>query len=433
MRIDGYAVSDLRFPTSREKHGSDAMNPDPDYSCAYVSLKVGQRIVGNGLTFTIGRGNELCVAAIEALIKPLIGRSLSEFADDLGLVNRLLQDDSQYRWLGPEKGVVHLATAAIVNSVWDALAKQAGLPLWKYVAGLAPERLVEAIDFRHITDFLTPDEALQILHRSEPHKERRVGELQRIGYPAYTTSIGWIGYPDDYVAAELKRLHRDGWRHFKLKVGRSLEEDVRRCALFRETLGDNVALSVDANQVWDVPEAISWIKELAPFDLTWVEEATSPDDIIGHRKISEAVAPTKLASGEHAHNRVMFKQLLEAQAIGYCQIDACRLAGVNENLAVMLMAHKASIPVCPHAGGIGLCEYVQHLSMIDYVCISGAMDDRWTEHAGQLHHHFVEPITIKNGRYMPPSRPGYSIDLVPSTVEDFAFPDGVAWRTARVA
>ncbi len=426
--IVGIQARDIRFPTSRHSHGSDAMNPDPDYSCAYVTLQMkGGDPDGNGLTFTIGRGNDLCVAAIEGLGRHLIGRTLDEFEDDLGLVSRLLLNDSQYRWLGPEKGVVHLAAAALINAVWDALAKRAGKPLWRYVSDMSSERIVSAIDFRHISDYLPEAEALERLSRQADSKAVRISQLLQDGYPAYTTSAGWIGYSNEEIVRRLKESYAEGWRHFKIKVGGDLEGDLRRCALFRETLGPDVRLSVDANQVWNVDSAVQAIKAMAPYDIYWVEEPTSPDDVLGHKAITEQVAPILLATGEHAHNRVMFKQFLQAEAIGFCQIDSCRLAGVNEVIAVMLMADKAGIPVCPHAGGVGLCEYVQHLSMIDYVCISGTMDGRVIEHAAHLHQHFQNPIEIREGRYLAPSAPGYSVDLWPESAADHEFPCGKVW------
>lgn len=430
--IVGLDARDIRFPTSRHSHGSDAMNPDPDYSCAYVSLLMrGGEQSGNGLTFTIGRGNDLCVAAIKGLGQHLIGRSLDEFEEDLGLVSRLLLNDSQYRWLGPEKGVVHLAAAALINAVWDALAKRAGKPLWRYVSDMSPERIVSAIDFRHISDYLSKAEALARLTEQASGKAARIGQLMRDGYPAYTTSAGWIGYTDAEIVRRLKAAYAEGWRHFKIKVGGDLAGDLCRCKLFRDTLGHDVRLSVDANQVWDVADAVQAIKAMAEYDIYWVEEPTSPDDILGHKAIAEQVAPILLATGEHAHNRVMFKQFLQAEAIGFCQIDACRLAGVNEVIAVMLMADKAGIPVCPHAGGVGLCEYVQHLSMIDFVCISGTMEGRVIEHAAHLHQHFRNPIEIQQGRYMAPTAPGYSVDLWPDSMADHEYPTGKEW--AKVA
>lgn len=432
--IESIEARDIRFPTSRESHGSDAMNPDPDYSCAYATLKMrGGDPDGNGLTFTIGRGTDLCVAAIHGLGKHLIGRSLDEFEADLGLASRLLLNDSQYRWLGPEKGVVHLAAAALNNAVWDALAKRAGKPLWRYVADLSPEQLVSAIDFRHIADFLSKEEALARLTAQAPGKAARIERLLSEGYPAYTTSAGWIGYTDDQIVSLLKNAYAEGWRHFKIKVGGDLATDVRRCALFRETLGKDVKLSVDANQVWNIDQAVAAIKAIAPYDIYWVEEPTSPDDVLGHKEIARQVAPIQLATGEHAHNKVMFKQFLQAEAIGFCQIDSCRLAGVNEVIAVMLMADKAGIPVCPHAGGVGLCEYVQHLSMIDYICISGTMEGRVIEHAAHLHQHFRNPIEIRDGRYLAPLAPGYSVDLWPQSMADHEFPNGKVWAEEPVA
>ena len=430
--IVGLDARDIRFPTSRHSHGSDAMNPDPDYSCAYVSLLMsGGEQSGNGLTFTIGRGNDLCVAAIKGLGQNLIGRSLDEFEEDLGLVSRLLLNDSQYRWLGPEKGVVHLAAAAIINAVWDALAKRAGKPLWRYVSDMSPERIVSAVDFRHVSDYLSQEAALARLTEQAAGKAARIEQLIRDGYPAYTTSAGWIGYTDAEIVRRLKAAYAGGWRHFKIKVGGDLAGDLRRCKLFRDTLGHDVRLSVDANQVWDVADAVKAIKAMAEYDIYWVEEPTSPDDILGHKAIAEQVAPILLATGEHAHNRVMFKQFLQAEAIGFCQIDACRLAGVNEVIAVMLMADKAGIPVCPHAGGVGLCEYVQHLSMIDFVAISGTMEGRVIEHAAHLHQHFRNPIEIQQGRYMAPTAPGYSVDLWPDSMADHEYPTGKEW--AKVA
>ncbi|MEQ9437256.1 enolase C-terminal domain-like protein [Hyphomonas sp.] len=426
--ITGISARDIRFPTSRHSHGSDAMNPDPDYSCAYATLSMSGDIPdGCGITFTIGRGNDLCVAAIEGLGAHLVGRHLDEFEDDLGLASRLLLNDSQYRWLGPEKGVVHLAAAALINAVWDALSKRAGKPLWQYVSDMSPARFLSAIDFRHIRDYLPESAALERLEAQFAGRADRMERLLEDGYPAYTTSAGWIGYSDDEIVEKLNAAYAEGWRHFKIKVGGDLRQDVERCALFRNTLGSDVRLSVDANQVWDVADAVRASRAMAPYDIYWIEEPTSPDDILGHKAIAEQVAPLKLATGEHAHNKVMFKQFLQANAIGFCQIDACRLAGVNEVLAVMMMADKAGIPVCPHAGGVGLCEYVQHLSMIDYVCISGTMDDRVIEYAAHLHEHFLNPIEIRNGRYIAPTTPGYSIDMWPQSLADHEFPHGAVW------
>ena len=430
MRITGHSCQDLRFPTSRESHGSDAMNPDPDYSCAYIVFETDDALEGHGLTFTIGRGTELCVAAIDLIAPAFYGRLIEDLEADPGLLVQILNADSQIRWLGPEKGVVHLAAAAVINAVWDLMAKRRGLPLWQYVSNMSPADIVRAVDFRHISDFLSPAEALERLTQQANGRNARIAEVLDHGYLAYTTSAGWIGYSDADFVAKLQRAYADGWRHFKLKVGRDQREDIRRCSIFRETLGEKAKLAIDANQVWDVDEAIAWTKTLAPFDVLWIEEPTSPDDILGHLAIAQGVRPAGIgvATGEHAHNRIMFKQFLQAGAIDFCQIDACRLGGVNEVLAVLLMADKAGVPVCPHAGGVGLCEYVQHLSMIDYVCISGTQEGRLIEYSGQLHEHFLDPVRIKGGRYLAPLRPGYSAEMHPASRASHAFPDGWVWQ-----
>ena len=427
-RIDAY---DIRFPTSRALDGSDAMNPDPDYSAAYVILRTdasdGRKLEGHGLTFTIGRGNELCVAAARALAPLVVGVTLEDIQRDMAAFWRRVTSDSQLRWVGPEKGVLHLATAAVVNAVWDLWAKAEGKPLWKLLADMSPEALVACIDFRYITDALTPAQALEILRRHEATRAEREREMLRDGYPAYTTSAGWLGYPDD----KIRQLCRDGvaqgWSHFKIKVGRDRRDDVRRSSLVRREIGPERKLMMDANQVWDVGEAIDWINDLAPFDPWWIEEPTSPDDVLGHATIARAVAPIGIATGEHCQNRVLFKQLMQANAIRFCQIDSCRLGGVNECLAVMLLAAKFGVPVCPHAGGVGLCEYVQHLAIFDYIAISASLEHRIVEYVDHLHEHFVDPVGIRNGRYMPPTAPGYSIEMKPESLRDYAFPDGAEW------
>ena len=433
-RLDAY---DIRFPTSRALDGSDAMNPDPDYSAAYVILRTdapnGSALEGHGLTFTIGRGNELCVAAARALTPLVVGVSLEEIRTDMAGFWRRLTSESQLRWVGPEKGVLHLATAAVVNAVWDLWAKAEGKPLWKLLADMSPEALVGCIDFRYITDALTPAQALEILHRHEASRADREREMLREGYPAYTTSAGWLGYPDD----KIRRLCRDGvaqgWSHFKIKVGRDRRDDVRRSALVRQEIGPERKLMMDANQVWDVGQAIDWIADLAPFDPWWIEEPTSPDDVLGHATIARAVAPIGIATGEQCQNRVLFKQLMQADAIRFCQIDACRLGGVNECLAVMLLAATFGVPVCPHAGGVGLCEYVQHLAIFDYIAVSASLENRIVEYVDHLHEHFVDPVVIRNGRYVPPSAPGYSIEMKPESLRDYAFPDGAMWAGNLVA
>jgi L-fuconate dehydratase len=413
---------DIRFPTSRSLDGSDAMNPDPDYSAAYAIVHTtDEGETGHGFTFTIGRGNEICVAAIESLRPLVAGRSLEEVLADLGAFWRSLVGDSQLRWIGPEKGAIHLATAAVVNAVWDLYAKREGKPLWKLLVDLSPEEIVSLVDFRYLTDALTPDEALDLLRRNEPTKGAREAEMRRDGFPAYTTSVGWLGYPDEKVRRLCRDAVAEGWTHFKMKVGASLEDDVRRAALLREEIGPDRRLMMDANQTWDVGQAIENMRRLAEFDPWWIEEPTSPDDILGHAAIARAVAPIRVATGEHVHNRVMFKQLLQADAIGFCQIDSCRLGGVNEVIAVLLLAAKFGVPVCPHAGGVGLCEYVQHLSLFDYIAVSADLTDRVIEYVDHLHEHFVTPVVMRNARYMPPEEPGYSAEMKRESLERHRF------------
>jgi L-fuconate dehydratase len=422
-------VRDVRFPTSRGLDGSDAMNADPDYSATYVILHTddAQGLAGHGLTFTIGRGNELCVGAVRALAPFVVGLSLGEIAADMGAFWRRVVGDSQLRWVGPEKGVIHLATAAVVNAVWDLWAKAEGKPVWKLLADMSPEEIVRCVDFRYITDALTPDEALEILRRLAPTRAGRERELQANGYPAYTTSAGWLGYSDEKIRRLCREGMADGWSHFKIKVGRDLADDVRRASLIRDEIGPDRKLMVDANQVWEVNEAIASMRELARFDPWWIEEPTSPDDVLGHAAIARAIAPIGVATGEHCQNRIVFKQLMQANAISFCQIDACRLGGVNEVIAVLLLAAKFGIPVCPHAGGVGLCEYVQHLSMFDFLCVSGSMQDRIIEYVDHLHEHFLDPVVIRSGCYMPPTAPGYSITMRPESLAEYEYPGGAAW------
>jgi L-fuconate dehydratase len=427
--IQDLEAIDLRFPTSRSSAGTDAMHKDPDYSAAYVILKTGGPLEGHGLTFTIGRGNEICVAAIEAMRHLVVGLRLEDIAADMAGFWRSLASESQLRWLGPEKGVIHLALAAVVNAVWDLYAKAEGKPLWKLLADMTPRQIVSAIDFRYITDALTPEEALAILERQAPTKPEREAELLRVGYPAYTTSAGWFGYSDDGVRGLVREALADGFTHFKVKVGGTPEDDDRRVRLVREEIGPDRTLMIDANQSWDVGEAIARVKALARYRPWWIEEPTSPDDALGHAAIAAGVRPdgVGVATGEHCANRVIFKQLLQAKAIDFCQIDSCRLGGVNENLAVILMAAKFGIPVCPHAGGVGLCEYVQHLSMFDYVAVSGTMEGRVTEFVDHLHEHFEEPVVIRRARYMPPTAPGYGITIKPESRRRHRFPQGDVW------
>ena len=427
MRIQSFTTYDIRFPTSRVQDGSDAMHTDPDYSAAYVVLGTDSDLEGHGLAFTIGRGNEVCVAAIESYRQFVVGRSLNEITSDFSGFWRELAAESQLRWLGPEKGAIHLALAAIVNAVWDLYAKAERKPVWKLLADMTPKQLVSCIDFRYITDALTPEEAYEILDRLARTKADRETELLRIGYPAYTTSVGWMGYSDDKVRAACRQALSEGWTHFKVKVGGDPADDIRRVGMVRNEVGPDRTVMVDANQRWNVGEAIERMRELARFNPLWIEEPTSPDDVLGHAAIARAIDPIGVATGEHCANRVIFKQLLQANAIRFCQIDSCRLGGVNENLAVMLMAAKFGVPVCPHAGGVGLCEMVQHLSMFDYIAITGTMENRVTEFVDHLHEHFVDPVIIKDARYLPPSQPGYGTEMKAASRAIHRFPDGGVW------
>lgn len=426
--LTNIVVRDIRFPTSKQLDGSDAMNAAPDYSAAYVVLQTNNTsLEGHGLTFTIGRGNELCVAAIYALKPLVVGMKFSSIVKNMGNFWHILTNDSQLRWVGPEKGVIHLATAAIVNAVWDLYAKVEQKPLWKLLVDMSPEELVSCIDFRYITDALTPNEALEILRRHAKTKSEREATIREIGYPAYTTSVGWLGYSDEKLRSLCRQSIAEGWTHFKIKVGTNIDDDIRRLSIVRQEIGSENKLMLDANQVWDVNEAIRYMQTLKKFNPWWIEEPTNPDDIMGHKTIKDHIAPIGVATGEHCHNRVMFKQFFQTKAIDFCQIDSCRLGGVNEILAVLLMAAKYNIPVCPHAGGVGLCEYVQHLAIFDYVCVSASFENRVLEYVDHLHEHFIEPVLIKNARYMPPKYPGYSIMMHSQTLEKFEFPHGIAW------
>lgn len=429
LKIEAVEAKDIRFPTSKFLDGSDAMNADPDYSAAYVILKTNDpTLEGHGLTFTIGRGNELCVAAIESLSYLLVNKSLDEISQDMAGFWRMMTGDSQLRWLGPEKGVIHMATGALVNAVWDLYAKAEGKPLWRLIADMKPEQFISCVDFSYLTDVITPEEALQMLKDLEDSKQERIAYLLENGYPAYTTSAGWLGYSREKIRNLCEKVKEEGWAHIKMKVGKDLEDDLQRAAIIREIIGPEIKLMMDANQKWEVNEAIKNMKQLAQYNPWWIEEPTSPDDILGHLAIKKAVAPIKVATGEHCQNRVMFKQFLQSGAIDICQIDSCRVGGVNEVLAILLMAAKFNIPVCPHAGGVGLCEYVQHLSMIDYTCISGSLENRMIEYVDHLHEHFEDPVVIKNGNYRPPANPGYSITLKNNVFDLYAFPEGKVWQ-----
>jgi len=428
-------VYDLRFPTSLSMDGSDAMNKDGDYSAAYVVLRTDDPdLSGYGFTFTIGRGNDLAVEAARQRALPLIGRDVADVVGDLGGIYRELASDSQLRWLGPEKGVVHLGMAAVMNAVWDLAARRAGKPVWRLLAEMTPEELVDVADLRYLSDALTRDEALAILREMEPTRAARIADLeQQGGYPCYTTSAGWLGYSDDKLRRLLQEAVDSGYRHVKLKVGADLEEDKRRLRIAREVIGWDAKLMIDANQVWDVPQAIDWVRELAEFQPHWIEEPTSPDDVLGHAAVRRAVAPIGVATGEHGMNRVLFKQMFQAEAIDFCQLDSARLAGINEILAVYLMAKKFDVPVCPHAGGVGLCELVQHLSIFDYVAVSGTLENRVTEFVDHLHEHFVDPCIVVDGKYVLPTQPGYSAEVYDSTIAEYSYPNGSYWAGASLS
>jgi L-fuconate dehydratase len=416
MRITGLRTYDLRFPTSAALDGSDAMNPDPDYSAAYVVLETDGAHAGHGLTFTIGRGNEVVVAAIEALRSRVLGLETEWIAENPGRFWRHVTSDSQLRWIGPDKGAMHLATGAVVNAAWDLLAKIAGRPVWQLVGEMSPEQLVAIIDFRYLTDAITPEEALAIFRRAEAGKVERIAELRANGYPCYTTSAGWLGYSNEKLTRLATEAVAEGFTHIKMKVGRDLDDDIRRLEIARRIMGPDRKLMIDANQVWEVGQAIQWVNALKRFEPYFIEEPTSPDDVEGHRKIREAVAPVKVATGEMCQNRILFKQFITRDAIDIVQIDACRIGGLNEVLSVLLMAAKYGKPVWPHAGGVGLCEYVQHLSMIDYIAVSGTKEGRVIEYVDHLHEHFVEPCVIRNAAYMPPAGPGFSIEMKPESI-----------------
>ena len=416
MRITSVRTHDLRFPTSAALDGSDAMNPDPDYSAAYVVLETDGPLAGHGLSFTIGRGNEIVCAAIKALAPRVVGLELGWIRENPGRFWRHVTGDSQLRWIGPDKGAMHLATGAVVNAAWDLLAKAAKKPVWQLVGEMSPEELVAIVDFRYLTDAITPDEALAIFRKAEPGKAQRIAQLKAEGYPCYTTSAGWLGYSNEKLTRLATEAVEQGFSHIKMKVGRDLADDIRRLEIVRSIMGPDRKLMIDANQVWEVDQAIEWVNALKRFDPFFIEEPTSPDDVEGHRKIREAVAPVKVATGEMCQNRILFKQFITRGAIDIVQIDACRLGGLNEVLSVLLLAAKFGLPVWPHAGGVGLCEYVQHLSMIDLIAVSGSMEGRVIEYVDHLHEHFIDPCVIRDAAYMPPSRPGFSIEMKPGSI-----------------
>ncbi|MEM7213413.1 MAG: enolase C-terminal domain-like protein [Pseudomonadota bacterium] len=426
-KITTVIARDIRFPTSRSLDGSDAMNPAPDYSATYVTLETSDGQQGHGMTFTIGRGNELCVAAVNALAPLIVGREVDGVFGDLGAFWKTVTGDSQLRWVGPEKGVIHLAAAAIVNAAWDLYAKSLNKPVWRVLSEMSPQETVNLVDWTYLREALDPAEARERLEESSSGRAERMQHMLDTGYPAYTTSAGWLGYSDEKMRELCRAAIAQGWSHFKMKVGGDPQDDMRRAAILREEIGNDRHLMMDANQVWGVEETITKMKELAVFDPWWIEEPTSPDDVLGHARIARELAPIKVATGEHCHNAVMFKQFLQADAISFLQLDSCRLAGPNEIVATLLLADKFSVPVCPHAGGVGLCEYVQHISIFDYIAVSGSLENRVLEYVDHLHEHFVDPVVMKDGCYMPPESPGYSISMKKSSLDEHSFPDGTQW------
>lgn len=430
-KILEFRTRDIRFPTSKSLDGSDAMNTDPDYSAAYLEIVTDARdgLTGHGFVFTIGRGNDIQVAAIQALQSMLVGENAENVLDDMGATWQRLVHDSQFRWLGPEKGVMHMAIGAVVNALWDLKAKRAGVPLWLLLARMTPEQLANLVDYRYISDLITREEAVELLSAQLSERESRIERLVAEGYPGYTTSPGWLGYDDAKLTRLCKQALADGFGQIKLKVGADLEDDKRRFRIARQVMGADYPIAIDANQRWDVAQAIDWVNELREFDPAWIEEPTSPDDVVGHATIAKGVAPIRVATGEHAASRVIFKQLMQLGGVQVVQIDAARVAGVNENIAILLMAHKMGLPVCPHAGGVGLCEAVQHLSMFDYVALSGTMEGRMIEYVDHLHEHFVSPVVMLNGRYQTPSEPGSSQEMLLRSRVDFEFPNGIEWRS----
>ncbi|HFQ7288100.1 TPA: enolase C-terminal domain-like protein [Yersinia enterocolitica] len=432
-KIINIEVKDIRFPTSKNLDGSDAMNAISDYSATYVTLRTDANddLVGSGLTFTIGRGNELCVQAVKSLSELFVqDRYLEDITANFGRYwHELVAGDCQLRWVGPEKGVIHLATAAIINAIWDLWAKKEGKPVWKLLADMSPEQLVNCVDFTYLTDVLTPEEAITMLRKVSTTKAQREEEMLRDGFPGYTTAAGWLGYSEEKMRTLARQAVADGWTHLKQKVGADIEQDIRRATILREELGWDYKLMMDANQIWDVDQAVENMRRLAAFDPWWIEEPTSPDDILGHAAIRQRIAPIGVATGEHAHNRVMFKQMFQAGSLDFCQLDPARLGGLNEVLAVLLLAAKFNIPVCPHGGGVGLCQYSQNIVLFDYIAVSASLDKRVLEYVDHLHENFIEPITINRGRYMPPKFPGYSVTMKEESLARFEYPQGEEWRS----
>jgi L-fuconate dehydratase len=375
--------------------------------------------IGHGFVFTIGRGNDVQLAAISSLADHVVGLDVDDVLDDLGGFWKSLVHDSQLRWLGPEKGVMHMAIGAVVNAMWDLKAKRAGQPLWRLLADMSPAQIVDLVDFRYLTDALTPDDALQILERAEPGRSARAADLLERGYPAYTTTPGWLGYDDEKLARLCRKAVEEGFSLIKLKVGAASTTTSAACGSPARPSVPTSASPSTPTSGGTSPRRSAGMSALAPFDPAWIEEPTSPDDILGHAAIARAVAPIPVATGEHMANRVMAKQFLQAGALEVLQLDATRVAGVNENIAILLLAAKFGVRVCPHAGGVGLCEAVQHLAMFDYVAVSGTTEGRVIEYVDHLHEHFAIPAMVVDGHYRAPLAPGSGAEMLSASIESY--------------
>lgn len=428
VKITGASVVDLRYPTSKQLDGSDAMNPDPDYSAAYLRLHTSDAdLTGNGFAFSIGRGNDLQVAAIESLAERLVGREVDGLCEDPAALNRELLWDSQLRWFGPDKGVMHMAMGVVMTAVWDLRCRREQRPLWASLLALTPAEVVDMVDWTYISDFLDPGRAREVLEQRLSDRPQRLARMEAEGIAAYTTTPGWLGYTDEKLVRLCTEAVADGFATIKLKVGADIVEDRRRLALAREAVGPDINIAVDANQCWSVSEAIAAINQLREFDLRWVEEPTHPDDMVGHADIARAVAPVPIATGEMLANPVMARQLLQLGGVQVLQIDATRMAGVHDLLAAMLMACHAGVDVIPHAGGVGLCEAVQHFAYFYTVALANDPSRVEIEYVDHLHDQLEVPVRLSDGRYFPPSEPGAGTAFTSAAITDFAYPAGTEW------
>ncbi len=430
VSITAATVTDLRFPTSRTLDGSDAMNPDPDYSAAYLELSTSEPgLTGCGFVFTIGRGNDIQAAAVEVVADRLVGRELDGLLENPSAVNRELNWDSQLRWLGPDKGVMHMAVGAAMNAVWDLRCKREGRPLWSTLSHLEPAEVVALVDWTYLSDFLDPAQAREILEERRSERDSRIADLRRDGLAAYTTSPGWLGYSDDKLERLCRQALDDGFNTIKLKVGADLDNDCRRLGIARTAIGPDTALAIDANQRWSVPDAIAAIGRFAEFNLRWVEEPTHPDDVVGHATIAKAVHPVPIATGEHLANPTLAKQLLQLGGAQILQIDATRVGGVHDLVAMILLAARAGVDVIPHAGGVGLCEAVQHFAFFNAISVAADPSQLALEYVDHLHEHLDQPVEVTSGRYRLPTQPGAGTAFRPGTAAAFAYPCGTEWGT----